>query len=276
MNAPIRTRTDRDGGHAELAEQMRRRRRREDHSDPRSQDFVARLGIPPDARCVEIGAGLGSMARWMATVLAPHGQVLATEVRPDLVASIARPDIANLRAVRHDVRTQPFPEREFDLVYGRFVLEHIPERDAVLRRLCEHLKPGGWLALEDASFDGGALTGPSDYRSAMLTFAGGKANADYRWADDLPSRMHEIGLRDVFGRTTSDLFRSGSEIARFWASVILQEASGATVSRAIEVLLDGSAWFGGPFVVQCAGRRPPDGSTNESPDPEGRAVRAHI
>ena len=55
----------------------------------------------------------------------------------------------NLEVLRHDITRDPMPEREFDLIHARMILIHLPERDAVLRRLAAALKPGGWLVCEE-------------------------------------------------------------------------------------------------------------------------------
>jgi 2-polyprenyl-3-methyl-5-hydroxy-6-metoxy-1,4-benzoquinol methylase len=41
------------------------------------------------------------------------------------------------------------PCDEFDFVHTRWVLQHIPERDEVLDRLCSALRPGGVILLEE-------------------------------------------------------------------------------------------------------------------------------
>lgn len=247
-----------------LDDPTHRRELRQQHSDGRSQQFLADLGIAPTARCAEIGAGLGSMARWTATTLAPRGQVLATEARLSLVDAVQRPDLVNLKAVQHDVSAGPLPWDDLDLIYTRYVLEHVPGRSAVLAGLAGQLRPGGWLVVEDASFVESELTGPPEYRDAMSGFVRAKPSSDYRWADTLPQRLHASGLREISCRRVSDVFASGSLIAVFWASLLAQEAQACqelgtttvtTVDRAVDILLNGSAWFTGPSVVQCAGRR---------------------
>src|SRR5262249_44816831 len=45
--------------------------------DPGTRDHLARLGAGPGARCLEIGAGGGSVAFWLAERVAPDGVVVA-------------------------------------------------------------------------------------------------------------------------------------------------------------------------------------------------------
>ena len=39
-----------------------------------------RLGLGPGWRCLEVGAGSGSVARWLAAKVGPEGSVLATDI----------------------------------------------------------------------------------------------------------------------------------------------------------------------------------------------------
>lgn len=44
---------------------------------------------------------------------------------------------------------EPLPGAPFDLVYGRLLLYHLPERVRVLRRLWDAVAPGGHLLIQD-------------------------------------------------------------------------------------------------------------------------------
>ena len=246
----------------ELSDMMLRRRRREDHSDPRTVAFMSGLGIPADGMCLEVGAGLGSVARWMASSLAPKGLVLATEIRSDLVDSIAERAPANLEVIRHDIVTDPLPRRTFDLIHARFVLEHLRTRDGVLSLLASLLSPGGWLVIEDAHIAMNVLDGPGPYLDAMVTFTRHRASlgSDYNWARNLPANFQRLGLGSIRAQRVADIFESGSDLSAFWAAVLQQEAISAGVapdgaSAAVLLLRAGSEWFSSPSVIQCAGRR---------------------
>jgi trans-aconitate methyltransferase len=65
--------------------------------------------------------------------------VTATDLQLDFLAAIDEP---NVEVVRHDVHTDPFPERSFDLVHRRAVLMHIPDDPAILRTMAAWLVPG--------------------------------------------------------------------------------------------------------------------------------------
>ena len=62
--------------------------------------YLSNVGVGAGWRCWEIGAGGGSIARWLAERVAPTGTVLATDL--DLTR-IPKGSLSNLVFVRHDV-----------------------------------------------------------------------------------------------------------------------------------------------------------------------------
>ena len=94
--------------------------------DPVTKRRIGQLGLGPAVRCLEIGGGRGSIARWLAQDIAPQGHVTATDLETGFLPRLALP---NLTVLRHDVRTDDFPEASFDLVHVRAVFMHIPRPD---------------------------------------------------------------------------------------------------------------------------------------------------
>jgi SAM-dependent methyltransferase len=115
--------------------------------DPFSCRRLEQAGAGPDARCLEIGAGTGSIAHWLANRLAPAGQVIATDLDPSLIAPHQR-----ITTLSHDISRDQLPGR-FDLIHARLVLAHLPDRHHILGKLSKALNPGGALIIEE--FDPG-------------------------------------------------------------------------------------------------------------------------
>ena len=57
--------------------------------DPSSQFHLLRTGVATGWRCLEIGAGNGSLSRWLAKRVGPSGHVIASDIRTDLMEGIA-------------------------------------------------------------------------------------------------------------------------------------------------------------------------------------------
>ncbi len=125
--------------------EQRRLRLLAEARDPWTRATIDSLGTAVGWRCLEIGAGAGSISNYLGERVGPHGSVVAT----DIDTRFHEPPIANVTLLHHDVVRDPAPGRDFDVIHARAVLQHLPERETVLARLIEWLRPGGWLLIEE-------------------------------------------------------------------------------------------------------------------------------
>lgn len=123
------------------------------------------LGIGEGWRCLEVGAGGGSITDWLCRRVGPSGFVMATDLETRFLEALAAP---NLEVRRHDIATDDLPERTFDLVVSRLVLEHVRDREHALRSMLTALRPGGWLLCEDTDASSVTLLSPTDRGSCEL------------------------------------------------------------------------------------------------------------
>lgn len=103
-------------------------------------------GVTTGWHCLEIGAGGGSIANWLANRVGGSGNVLATDIDPRFLESVR---LSNVEVRRHDVVVDVLPQRTFDLVHSRLVLHHLPQREKALQNMISALKSGGWILVED-------------------------------------------------------------------------------------------------------------------------------
>ncbi len=165
--------------------------------DPITLTRLAQTGVRKGWRCLEIGAGGGSVAHWLTV---RSGSVLATDLNPEHV-----PPAPGLTVKRHDVVHDPLPEGEFDLVHARLVLAHLPERESVLRKLVRTLKPGGRLQIDEFDKSYGPVLVAPDAESARLyeDYLAAKermfetAGSDGEWGRKAAGSMVSAGLVDV-------------------------------------------------------------------------------
>ena len=87
--------------------------------DPSSRRHLAALSIERGWRCLEIGAGHGSIARWLAEQVGPQGLVVATDLNPRFLTELQMP---NVEVRQHDIRTDPLEAGLYDLAHCRAVL----------------------------------------------------------------------------------------------------------------------------------------------------------
>jgi 2-polyprenyl-3-methyl-5-hydroxy-6-metoxy-1,4-benzoquinol methylase len=182
------------------------------------------LGVAPGWRCLEMGAGAGSIARWLGATVGPTGRVIATDLDTRFLVDVPAP----VEVIQHNLVDDPPPGDGFDLIHARAVLEHIPARREVLAGLVPALKPGGVLVLEDVVFGeplygaservtGPRSKGPLYARTLNAVAAGFRAiGADAAFGLDLPDALEAAGLRDVDAELTARVVRGGSPEAAFY------------------------------------------------------------
>jgi SAM-dependent methyltransferase len=174
--------------------------------DPGSRRVLDGLGIGAGWRCLEVGAGGGSLVEWMAN---RGATVLAIDIDTRFVEPLAGEAIE----VRHvDIRTDELPERQFDLVHARLVLEHLSDRRQILDRLAAALRPGGWMVIEDYDWTGfGFEDDPRFDRvaDAIITFMQ-QAGFEPRYGRRVVADMAAAGLTDVRGEGRALIIDSSS------------------------------------------------------------------
>jgi SAM-dependent methyltransferase len=185
----------------------------EQRLDPLTKRRIVRLGVTQGARCLEIGAGRGSITRWLADLVGPAGRVTATDLQAGFLSGI---DASNLEVLRHDIRTDTFPAGSFDLVHTRAVLMHVSPDVALLQRIASWLAPGGWLLLEEPDF--GMWIGDADPVWAAHPRAAQKAFPNMSVSEGrlLLRQVHELGLADVGADAEIDIIQSGTSLAEFY------------------------------------------------------------
>jgi len=110
------------------------------------------LGLGPRSRVLDIGAGIGGPARYLAHTTGCH--VTALELQPELHAIGAdltrRTGLAD--RVTHlcgDALAEPLPDAGFDAAVSFLAIVHIPERPRLFERLARTLRAGGGCYIED-------------------------------------------------------------------------------------------------------------------------------
>jgi SAM-dependent methyltransferase len=180
------------------------------YQDPPTFRYLTEAGVTTGWHCLDVGAGGGSITRWLADRVGPTGSVLATDIEMDLLSLL---DLPNVTVQRHDVRTDPLPQGAFDLVHARLLLIHLPERDDVLARLIEAARPGGRIVLGDVDFSSVRLARHDriwDKVVLALEAAVRQAGWDPAMGPKLLEMLEQHGIADVEAEGTCAYRRGGS------------------------------------------------------------------
>jgi cyclopropane fatty-acyl-phospholipid synthase-like methyltransferase len=205
------------------------------------------LQLGPSSRVLDVGAGLGGPARYLAHTTGCHVTALELQEPMHRIASDLTARTGLFDRVRHvhgDALTHPLPERAFDAVVSWLAVHQIPKRPLLFQRLVRALRPDGRIYLEDLGRRGPfspaelvdvremlyaeTMTGPDEYerelRDAGCTavditdmtgdwgrFSAARAAA-WRAARDRHVRVHgeeTYQALDAFFSTVARLFAGG-------------------------------------------------------------------
>jgi SAM-dependent methyltransferase len=222
----------------------------------------------PGGRALELGAGGGSIAVWLAERVGPAGRVVATDLD---VSRFRSHDLGQLDVRRHDLVADELPTGPWDLIHERLVLQHIPDRLAVLDRMVAALAQGGWIVVED--FDTAEVRttdrdGPHHELivrvavafNGLLKARGGASS----FAANARRELMRRGLIDAGSSGHVTFAAGGTGFARVIAANTRQvydellEAglSGVELDRFLELLDDPETIVGSPVLISTWARLP--------------------
>jgi SAM-dependent methyltransferase len=193
--------------------------------DPYSLRNLDRLGVRAGWRCLEVGAGGGSIARAMAD-RAGGENVVATDLSTRLLGPLTE---LGVTVLRHDVTVDDAPG-EFDFIHSRFCLDHLPDRENALKRMASWLRPGGLLLIEAGTTAPEMSSRPEVGRAmaAGNSVLAERLGTDPRWARTLPLPLEAAGLSGCATDAQAVPVRGGGPMAR-WLKETFQLVDDAIV-----------------------------------------------
>lgn len=124
---------------------------------PSTLNLLQRAGIRPGMTCLDVGCGGGDVSRELARLVGPTGTVVGIDI-DDVKIGIAREEAAALAIPNLEFRVcnlgETEPHAEFDFVYARFVLTHLPDPNVMVAKIRQALRPGGIFVVADIDFRG--------------------------------------------------------------------------------------------------------------------------
>jgi SAM-dependent methyltransferase len=224
--------------------------------DPMTFARLTDVGVGPGWQCADVGAGGGSVSRWLRDRVGPQGRVVAVDLDTRFFE-----DEPGIEAWRRDIMSDELEPDAFDLVHCRLLLHHLRDKQVeAVRRLASTLKPGGVLIASECYL--GAMRASPNHAFAELWrgLYAAMPHADYEWAVALPSTLQAAGLVEVEASGAVDIVQGASPVADFWRLTVQavrdRMPSDIDVDAGLAVLGD-AATIEPSFVWYTAwGRRP--------------------
>jgi ubiquinone/menaquinone biosynthesis C-methylase UbiE len=132
---------------------------------PATRALCARAGVGTGMRGIDLGCGGGEVTFELAQLVGPDGAVIGVDM-DEVKLALAREAAAERGIANVEFRVQNVNDWDepttYDLVYSRFLLQHLSHPAELLRRMWAGVRPGGVLIVEDADFDGWCCHPPSE------------------------------------------------------------------------------------------------------------------
>jgi 2-polyprenyl-3-methyl-5-hydroxy-6-metoxy-1,4-benzoquinol methylase len=122
---------------------------------PGTAALFDRVGIGEGMRCCDLGCGPGVVSFTLAERVGPSGHVHAIDM-DEVKLDLARREAVSRGITNVIFRTANVTEwadpGAYDVLYARFLLQHLERPCDLLARMWEGVRPGGVLVVEDADF----------------------------------------------------------------------------------------------------------------------------
>ncbi len=213
-----------DGGYFaadyETNEELARLRVLESLCDPWTIRVFDTVGVAPGWSCLEVGAGAGSVARWLADRVGPSGHVVAADLDPRFLGDLPA---LGVEVRRLDITVDEIESGRHDLVHSRTLMLHLPDPVAAMRRMVSALRPGGWLVVEEPDYSTTApvdrthplAAGYEDYLNVRTQFLAAANVMNLGYGSMLPVDVDQLGLTEVANEGRLTVERGGSRQAHF-------------------------------------------------------------
>jgi SAM-dependent methyltransferase len=236
----------------------------EEYHDPLTIDQLKMIGVGEGWRCLDVGAGAGSVTRILAERVGNTGSVLAVDIDTSLLEELAC-DRVEVR--RLDLLSDPMPEAAFDLVHARLVLMFLSPRLGAVQRLVRAARPGGWVASIAPDFHPVALSPPSQvWQRVWSQFLDAALSGgwDPGYGARLCSDLIAAGLVEVHADYIARCYPGGSLPSRLLSLTVerLREplvrlgADSGEIDEARRLVEDPARMITSPTTCVAQGRRP--------------------
>ena len=241
---------------------------------PTTERLLLAAGLTSGMRCLDVGCGAGDISLALARLVGASGSVKGID-QDDIKVQFAREDAEGDGLSNVEFRVSNVEhledEAEYDLVCARFLLTHLRDPAAVLRRMVRAARPGGVVVVEDIDHSG-VFSHP---RSPVLEQFVGLYNrvvrsrgADPEIGPRLPALFREVGLAELHLSHVQPVYIDGEakHIHRITldniapalcAAALATDAEIETLTRALdEFLTRPDTIVSTPRIFQVWARRP--------------------
>lgn len=223
--------------------------------DPITTSRLVQLGVGAGWRCLDVGAGGGSISRWLRDQVGPDGEIVAIDLDTRFFE-----EEPGIEARRGDILADKIESEAFDLVHCRLLLHHLRGNQLeAVKRMASALRPGGVLFTSECYLGAMCASSTHAYAEMWRGFYAAMPNADYDWAVALPATLVAAALTEVESSGDVDLVRGktpAAELLGLTVEAVRERIPGdIDVDAGLAVLADPRTFEPGIVWYTAWGRR---------------------
>ncbi len=195
--------------------ELRRLQLVERANDLTSIALLEETGMEPGWHCLELGAGAGSILRWLGQRVGSSGLAVGMDKNTAYLQDCTSTPFKIYKGTFLNV-TLP---HAFDLIHGRYVLIHNQSDMDILHKMFSLLKPGGWAVFEEPDFTSATLM-EQDAKSSQARVNQAicqmfvNAGLDPAYALSLPRKLEQAGFHVERAQSIMHLCPGNSPMAK--------------------------------------------------------------
>ena len=181
-----------------------RLRRQSEELRPEAEALLARVGLRPGQRAIDLGCGPSGILALLAAAVSRSGRVTGVDADPAHVAAarqyVAAAGLGCVSVLAGDARCTGLPDGEFDLVHARTLLVTVPAPAEVVAEMTRLARPGGWVACQEPDVEHALCYPPLpewDRLREVFQASFTRSGADLRLGRRLPTMLRQAGLEDI-------------------------------------------------------------------------------
>ena len=195
-------------------------------NDSTTITLLEKTGIQPGWGCLELGAGAGSILRWLGDRVGPKGLAVGVDKNTTYLQDFtSRPF-----QIYKDTFLEVALPHSFDLIHGRYILIHNQSDIDILQKMFSLLKSGGWALFEEPDFTSAMLMNlESEESQAKVNRAMCQmflnAGLDPAYALGLPQKLVQAGFHVERAQSAMHLCPGNSPMAQVMSesAVVLEQ-----------------------------------------------------
>lgn len=196
--------------------------------------LLGHAGVTTGMRVLDLGSGLGHVARCVGDLVGPTGEVVGIDADPRMVTAARERTSAPNVTFAEGLVGEWRDGRPFDAVVGRLILFHLADPVAALRHHLADVRPGGLVVALD--YDLGAIrcepAEPLTTRLGELLLTAFRAvGADPTIGARLQDVLVEAGGREVTGFGIEPYLPLGSPVGPAMLAGVLRSLAPAIVAH---------------------------------------------